>query len=124
MTRTIFRSPHRERYTVIDNRILENASLSWAARGVLAYLLSRPDDWRVMVKELQRRSELSRDGVYTLLRELKTAGYLHFKRQRAPGGLISKGVYVITEEPQSLHPASPEEVTPNQARPDTVKPRP
>ena len=122
MTRTIFRIPHRERYTVIDNRILENASLSWAARGVLAYLLSRPDDWRVMVKELERRSELSRDGVYTLLRELRSAGYVHFKRQRTPGGTISKGVYFITEELHSLHPALPKEDRPKPGRPDTVEP--
>ena len=73
MNRTILRVVHRERFTIIDNRILENSSLSWAARGVLAYLLSRPDDWRIIVKDIQRRGDLGRDGVYALLRELRHA---------------------------------------------------
>ena len=103
MTQTIFRRPHRARYTVIDNQILENASLSWAARGLLAYLLSRPDDWRVIVNELTRRGELGRDGIHTLLRELRAAGYVYFKRHREPGGKISHGIYFVTEESHSLH---------------------
>ena len=123
MIRTILRVAHRERFTIIDTRLFENACLSWAARGVLAYLLSRPDDWRVIVKDIQRRGDLGRDGVYALLCELRHAGYVHFKRLREPGGVMSKGLYLITEEPHSLHPAWPEEVRPDLAQPDPVKPQ-
>ena len=115
MSQTIFRVAHRERFTVIDNRVLENASLSWAARGVLAYLLSRPDNWRVIVKDLERRGEFGRDGIHTLLRELRAAGFLHFKRRREPGGKISRGIYFITEAPHSLPPAWPDEAAPEKA---------
>jgi len=121
---TIFRVDHRTRYTLIDNRVLENAALSWAARGVLAYLLSRPDDWRVLVKDLERRGNLGRDGIHRLLRELRAAGYVHFERLRGPTGTIRRGVYFITEAPHALHPDWPEEDVPDTATPAMAKPGP
>lgn len=68
MTRTIIRAARRHRFTVLNTRANEDTRLSWAARGVLAYLLSRPDDWRVLATDLQRRGDLGRDGVYAVLR--------------------------------------------------------
>ena len=43
MANTIIRAPQRQRFLVIDQRTVEDTGLSWAARGMLAYLLSRPD---------------------------------------------------------------------------------
>jgi len=38
----IVRTPNRDRFTIIDKRALEDDRLSWRARGLLAYLLSKP----------------------------------------------------------------------------------
>jgi hypothetical protein len=63
---------------------VEDTRLSWAARGLLAYLLSRSDDWKVLVNDLKKRGNLGRDGIYALLRELRSAGYVRFERHRDP----------------------------------------
>lgn len=42
MSTIIIRATHRERAFTIDQRTIEDESLSWAARGLLSYLLSRP----------------------------------------------------------------------------------
>ena len=46
MSNTIVRAARRHRFVIIDQRAIEDTRLSWAARGLLGYLLSRPDDWR------------------------------------------------------------------------------
>ena len=50
---TINRARRRYRFLIIGQRAVEDARLSWAARGLLGYLLSRPDDWKVLIKDLQ-----------------------------------------------------------------------
>ena len=49
MSNTIIRAPRRHRFVTIDQSAVEDSRLSWAARGLLGYLLSRPDDWKVLV---------------------------------------------------------------------------
>ena len=97
MTQTIIRAPRYERFTILDMRIVEDTRLSWAARGVLAYLLSRPDHWQIQITDLRRRGDLGRDGVYSVPRELRRTGYLHYERLRNDNGQVRGGVYVVTD---------------------------
>jgi len=82
MNTTIIRAARRHRFVIIDQHAIEGIGLSWAARGLLGYLLSRPDDWKVLVNDLRKRGDLGRDGIYRLLRELRSAGYMRFARKR------------------------------------------
>jgi len=73
----IIRSPRPKRgYSIIDNRLLRDKSLSWKARGMLAYLLSMPDNWSVSIEHLAQQSPQGRHAVVTALGELETAGYV------------------------------------------------
>jgi hypothetical protein len=106
---------------------VEDTRLSWAARGLLAYLLSRPDDWKVLVNDLKRRGNLGRDGIYALLRELRelrelrSAGYVRFERHRDAQGRMRGGTYIVSEVPAPV-PASPDVGKPEKAAPPTVQP--
>jgi hypothetical protein len=49
----IIRVEHRRHpYVVIDRRPPEDERQSWAARGLLGYLLAKPDDWQLRVSDL------------------------------------------------------------------------
>jgi hypothetical protein len=122
MSHTIIRARRRHRFVIVDQRAVEDTRLSWAARGLLGYLLSRPDDWKVLVKDLQRRGDLGRDAVYKLLKELRAAGYLRFEQARDRQGRIRGGTYYVHETPSSLYPDLPDTVRPDTAAPDPVKP--
>ena len=76
------------------------------------------------MKDLEHRSPLGRDGCYALLRELRAAGYVHFRRHREAGGKISKSSYLVTEAPHLRLPAWPDEVTPEAASLDEATPCP
>ena len=122
MSNTIIRAPRRHRFVVMDQRAVEDDRLSWAARGLLCYLLSRPDDWKVLVNDLRKRGNLGRDGIYRLLRELMTLGYARFQRVRDKHGRIRGGIYFIREIADSPYPDLPDTVKPDTAAPGPANP--
>lgn len=63
-------------YAQINKKVLEDPRLSYKAKGIMAYLLSRPDDWIVRHKDLVNRSTDGKDSVSSGLKELKQLGYL------------------------------------------------
>ena len=122
MSTTIIRAPRRNRFLIIDQSAIEDDRLSWAARGLLGYLLSKPDDWKVLVNDLRKRGDLGRDGIYRLLRELRDTGYLRFVRKRDRFGRIRGGTYIVREIATAPHPDLPDMVEPDTAEPYPVNP--
>lgn len=85
-SKTIFRiSKDKDNpYVMIDRRPIENAELSWGAKGVLSYLLSRPDNWTVRLQDLINRSNDGRHKIRGYIRELVLAGHIVRKEERDP----------------------------------------
>jgi len=86
-------------YAMIDKRIFSNADLSWKAKGLLGYLLSRPDNWKIIIADLVKQSTDGRDSVYSGLRELINARYIIGERKRKERGRYSAYEYIVLEEP-------------------------
>jgi hypothetical protein len=72
----IVRSKRRDRFVVIGNETIRDRRLSYKARGILAYLLSLPDNWSISSQYLATVAPDGRDGVRTGLQELERYGYL------------------------------------------------
>lgn len=79
-TLTIIRASHDKEhpFALISRETLQDETLSFEALGALSYLLSKPDDWKVMVADLQRRC--GRDKAKRILAELVQAGYIVAQR--------------------------------------------
>ena len=39
-------------FTQVSNAMLEDTRLSWRAKGLLCYMLSRPDNWKINKTDL------------------------------------------------------------------------
>lgn len=87
-------------YFLMARATAQDDSLSWEARGVLSYLLSKPDDWQIRVSDLQQKC--GRDKVYTILSELEAARYLTREQQQIEGGKFGAIEYRVYETPQPL----------------------
>ena len=86
------------RFAQIDRTALNDNGLTWQAKGLLAYMLSMPDDWSYYVTELQKHSKSGRDATASALNELIKAKYVHRRKQRIQGKF--KGYeYLVFEEP-------------------------
>ena len=63
-------------YFQLNRHALENPDLSFKAKGLHAYLMSKPDDWRVLEKNLVNSSTEGRDAIRSALKELRKLGYV------------------------------------------------
>lgn len=115
---TVIRVKKRHRYVSLDQRLVEDERLPWAARGVLVYLLAKPDDWTIRVEDLRRRGDLGRDAIYKVFEVLRRYGYLQREQQRDARGRLAKTLYTVFEIPV----ASPLPEAPDTADPCPVKP--
>ncbi len=66
---------HTNNFVIMDKTFLEDDRLSFKAKGILAYLLSKPDDWKVIVGDLVKQSKDGKTAIYAGLKELKECGY-------------------------------------------------
>lgn len=80
----IHRSAHTRAFTVIANSALQDNQLSFVARGLLAYLLSRRDEEQVDVRRLAALCSTGRQQIAGALRELGERGYYVAERVQDP----------------------------------------
>jgi hypothetical protein len=66
-------------YAMIDNRALNDPRLSLKARGLLVYLLSKPNDWKVRIADVANNHA---DGSTQLAALKGKAGMLKEENQR------------------------------------------
>jgi len=57
---TIVRREHRAHFTILPNAIFLDQRLSIEAKGVLGYLLSRPNKWSVRLEQVGRILNIGR----------------------------------------------------------------
>jgi hypothetical protein len=94
----IHKAPHKENFTIVSNNYLHSPDLSFAAKGLLTYLLSLPPDWKVKQAALTNVSTDGRDKVRSLLRELEKHGYV--KRIYRDANGIPEHDYAVYEAPE------------------------
>lgn len=84
-------------YVILNKQFLQDVKLSWKAKGILAYLLSLPDDWKIYEEELANHSN---DGIKALksgIKELLEAGYIQREKIRNAHGQYSGWEYCVEE---------------------------
>ena len=89
-------------FCIVPNKTLNDA-LSWEAIGLLAYLCSKPDNWRVSVTQLANHSHKSvrpsgRDKTYRILKELQDAGYVKRVKSRKKDGKYGQVEYLVSPD--------------------------
>ena len=73
-------------YVMLDKRLTENSNLSYAARGMMAYLLSKPDGWQVRMTDLENSGTEGHQRIRSIFKELEEARHLYRERTRTPDG--------------------------------------
>lgn len=99
-------------YFVSPRSAPQDRELTWEARGLLWYLLSKPDTWEVQPSDLEQ--QCGRDRVYRILNELIEHRYIERQQIRNSKGRVTEVTYVVHEEPLPENPdtANPEPENP------------
>jgi hypothetical protein len=101
-TMTTLRVKKTKHYFSASNELFNDERLSWEARGLMGYLLSKPDDWTVRVSDLIRRGPAGMYKVQRILKELEECGYINRTRINQPGGKFVWETYIY--ESPTLNP--------------------
>ena len=101
---TTYRVARRTRYTSIDRRSINERRLSFRARGVLVWILDKPDGWEFNAEALAEHGTEGRDAMRTALAELRQAGYIVTTKTRMMNGRWSSSTEVF-EHPSLAPPA-------------------
>ena len=97
----IIRRKVNRHFTTVPNEPITDEGLSFEALGLLTYLLSRPDNWRVCIEHLKGRGSIGRDKAYRLLVDLMNRGYIIRRQVReAESQQFGAYEYVVYDEPQ------------------------
>lgn len=89
-------------YHIVHNEPANDERLSWEARGIMSYLLSKPDGWVCRNKDLENRGPAKKYKIKKCLKELRDLGYLTRHRENDGDGHFT-WVTKIYESP-SLNP--------------------
>jgi len=92
--------PHLN-YSVVHNELIEDRRLSFKARGILIYLLSKPDHWRTSMAQLASVSPEGIHAVRTGMKELETLGYIKRLRKQNSAGQWSMTT-IVFDQPQPV----------------------
>lgn len=105
-------------YFLANRTPYNDERLSWEARGVMAYLMSKPDHWEVKAWDLEQKGPAGKSKIYRILQEMENAGYLERKRKHKPDGTFT-WESIVYETPRT---PTNTETSPSPDLPDMVKP--
>lgn len=87
-------------FTHLENKMLQNCNLSLKARGLLAYMLSLPEDWNYSIAGLAFKCKEGKTSIRSAIDELIAEGYIVRRLVRTDKGLLDGYEYTVYEEPQ------------------------
>lgn len=97
---TIHRRKLTRDFTVLPNELLRHAGLSFAARGILAMMLSHSSEWDASAGWLEEQTpKEGREAIRGALRELEREGYALKAVERGEGGQIARHVWTWYDAP-------------------------
>lgn len=88
-------------FTMVANEVLKDPRISFKAKGMYAYLFSKPDTWDFSSNRMTMESTDGRKAIMAVLRELEDAGYL--VRNRLSTGKVEYILKHSDNNPKSLN---------------------
>jgi hypothetical protein len=107
-TKNIIRTPRDRPYFSMARATAQDgkrdpAGLGFDDRGLIAYLLSKPDNWQVSVADVMAEGGIGRDKAKALIRNLRRAGYIVTEMETDDKGKFVGKVDRIYETAQTEH---------------------
>lgn len=109
------------RYGIVPNGLLNNPNLTFKAKGLFAYIQSKPDGWNFSAKNISNQTKESIDAVRTGLVELEEHGYLVRTKYNRENGLLDIE-YTLYSDPVTENPTTdkPSLENPTTENPTTI----
>ena len=120
----IYRIHKEDNFVIIDKAFLLNEEISLKANGLLALLLSYPDNWQFYKAEIVQHTTDKENSLNSGLKELIENGYIVRKQRKDENGKFEGYEYHVYEKPSTEKPSTekPSTEKPSTEKPSTEKP--
>ena len=106
----VIRVIKNKNYTTISNQLFKNKGISLKAKGLMAYLLSLPNDWDLSINGIVSTSMEGRGAIGNIFKELIAAGYIERIQIRDKGKFVGYD-YFVFEQPKLNKPITDKPIT-------------
>ena len=96
MSKHMLRKGDSVPFTQISNEILNATDLSLKAKGLYAFMLSKPNDWHFTAHSMEKQLSEERKSILRILKELINYGLVVYYRDDK-----ARSVYIIYNTPQN-----------------------
>jgi len=96
----IFRNQVVRDFVQIRNALLDDPAMSWKAKGILCYLLSKPAVWKANSTDIEHHASDGITAVRSGLDELETAGYVVRGQDRDEAGKFVGYIFDVYDIPR------------------------
>lgn len=86
-------------FVTVHKNFIHDKKLTFKAKGILLYLLSRPDDWQIYETEILNHTMDGKDSLKSGIKELEEVGYITRTRKRNNKGHLNGYEYLVYEHP-------------------------
>ncbi|WP_250860406.1 hypothetical protein [Oceanirhabdus seepicola] len=86
-------------FVMINKHGIYDSNLSWKAKGLLMYFMSRPDNWDFHEVEIKKHARDGKDGIKSGIKELINNNYIRRTRTRYNNGKFRGWMYEVYEVP-------------------------
>jgi uncharacterized phage protein (TIGR02220 family) len=95
----IKRTKRNINFTQIDNSLLNDKNMSLDTKGLLCYILSKPDDWIVYKRQLMKEFNIGRTMMDRMFKEMEGSGYLVVSKMlRGEDGSFKGNAYLFYDQ--------------------------
>lgn len=111
----------KNRYGTIPNDLLNSIYISFKAKGMYAYIQSKPDNWEFSAERISKQVKEGLPSVISALKELENFGYLVRNRYQNNKGFWVVD-YLLYENPieENLIIGNPNQENPNIGKPSNI----
>ncbi|MGS0654904.1 conserved phage C-terminal domain-containing protein [Staphylococcus arlettae] len=89
-------------FVLVHKTFIYDDQLSARAKGILLYLLSRPNDWQIYTSEVQKHMKDGVKSVNSAVNELIRVGYIKRTLKRSEKGTFKGYEYLVYETPTEM----------------------
>jgi hypothetical protein len=116
----IFKAKVESQFAVIPNAALQDQNLSYEATGLLAMMLSLPDNWEIHKSWLQKQKlKCGRDKLTAIMNELIDNGYVRKVIKQTEDGKLNGVDWLVY--PEAVQLKNRQTVKPSDGKSDTIK---
>lgn len=111
----------------VTKSMLDDPRLSWRAKGIMAYLLGKPPEWKMRVADLTNHAPEGETATRRALNELRAFGYASLSQSRLSSGRMGEWVWKICDYPifapdvEKPNPVAPNPVNRHHSKKDENK---